>query len=303
MSIKRFKAKKKRKLKIIRYIFLFLFFFSYIFMISYLRKNRLKKNILSKDVNYVNFNIVSKINSDINSTIKNPVKLLNNNVLRAVKTESKKVSLDIKNANNIKEEKVLSDPIVYLYNTHTNEKYIDYDVISAASYLKDNLIKKGINSILEDKSVQVFLDSNNLKYYRSYDGSKTYIKEATQKYSTLRYFFDIHRDSVNKSKSTLEYNNKRYAKVLFLIGLENSNYKLNLENTNKLNNIIESKVSGISKGIYEKKGKGVNGVYNQDISPNLFLIEVGGEENTKEEVLNTLNVIYESIYEYIKGDV
>ena len=54
--------------------------------------------------NYVNFNIVSKINSDINSTIKNPVKLLNNNVLRAVKTENKKVSLDIKNANNIKEE-------------------------------------------------------------------------------------------------------------------------------------------------------------------------------------------------------
>ena len=86
MSIKRFKAKKKRKLKIIRYIFLFLFFFSYIFMISYLRKNRLKKNILSKDVNYVNFNIVSKINSDIDSTIKNPVKLLNNNVTRAVKT-------------------------------------------------------------------------------------------------------------------------------------------------------------------------------------------------------------------------
>ena len=85
-------------------------------MISYLRKNRLKKNILSKDVNYVNFNIVSKINSDINSTIKNPVKLLNNNVLRAVKTENKKVSLDIKNANNIKYIKFF----VNLFINHTS---------------------------------------------------------------------------------------------------------------------------------------------------------------------------------------
>lgn len=300
MSIKRFKAKKKKKLKIVKYIFLFFFFFSYIFMINYFKKNKLKKNILDENVNFIKFNIVSKVNKDIDNTLKNPVKLLNNNVLRAVKTENKKSSIDVKSANNVKEE---FNPIVYLYNTHPTEKYVDYDVISAASYLKDNLIRKRINTILEDKSVQVFLDNNSLKYYKSYEASKTYIKEATQKYNTLNYFFDIHRDSVSKDKSTLSYNNKNYAKVLFIVGLENNNYKLNLDNTNKLNNIIESKVKGISKGIYEKKGKGVNGIYNQDLSPNLFLIEVGGEENTKEEVINTLNVIYEAIYEYIKGDI
>ena len=40
-------------------------------------------------------------------------------------------------------------------------------------------------------------------------------------------------------------------------------------------------------GIYKKGGPGVNGVYNQDFSPNTILIEIGGNENTTNEVLNT----------------
>ena len=44
---------------------------------------------------------------------------------------------------------------------------------------------------------------------------------------------------------------------------------------------------GLSKGIYKKGGPGVNGVYNQDFSPYTILIEIGGYENTTNEVLNT----------------
>ena len=45
----------------------------------------------------------------------------------------------------------------------------------------------------------------------------------------------------------------------------------------------------------------VNGVYNQDLSSNSLLIELGATDNTIEEVLNTLNVIAEVLKEYIKG--
>jgi stage II sporulation protein P len=44
----------------------------------------------------------------------------------------------------------------------------------------------------------------------------------------------------------------------------------------------------LSKGIYKKGGPGVNGVYNQDFSPYTILIEIGGYENTTNEVLNTV---------------
>ena len=55
-------------------------------------------------------------------------------------------------------------------------------------------------------------------------------------YKSLKYYIDIHRDSITKDKTTVIINNKSYAKILFLIGLENPNYQENLIFTEKLNN-------------------------------------------------------------------
>ena len=41
----------------------------------------------------------------------------------------------------------------------------------------------------------------------------------------------------------------------------------------------------------KKGGAGVNGIYNQDISSNAMLIEVGGVDNNIDEVLNTIEII------------
>ena len=37
--------------------------------------------------------------------------------------------------------------------------------------------------------------------------------------------------------------------------------------------------------------KNLNGIYNQDISNNAMLIEVGGYENTIDEVYNTMEIL------------
>ena len=52
----------------------------------------------------------------------------------------------------------------------------------------------------------------------------------------------------------------------------------------------------------KKTGINVNGIYNQDINNNCILIEVGGVENTIEEVYNTMDAISNILYKYIKGD-
>lgn len=87
---------------------------------------------------------------------------------------------------------------------------------------------------------------------------------------------------------------------MFVVGLDHKNYEPNLNLANELNNIIEEKYPGISRGISKKTGKGVNGIYNQDISSNSMLIEVGGVDNTIEEVNNTMDVLAEIISNYIK---
>ena len=90
---------------------------------------------------------------------------------------------------------------------------------------------------------------------------------------------------------------------MFLLGLENTNYKSNQVFMEKLEKWLNINYPRLSSGIYEKKGKGVNGVYNQDFSSNCILIEVGGEENTYEEVTNTMDVIAQMFYEYMKEEL
>lgn len=204
-------------------------------------------------------------------------------------------------------KEINKSPIIYIYNTHQKEKYastkevnLNYSVIDASYYLQELLRKKNIYSIVENKSVSDVLSTNNWNYASSYKVSREFLEKAKKDNPSLKFFIDIHRDSVKKSISTVTINGKSYAKVMFLLGLENNNYKQNEEVITLLENYLNKNYKGLSRGIYRKQGKGVNGVYNQDFSKYCFLIEVGGEENTYDEVINTLEVISELI-EYIKG--
>ena len=304
--MKVFKSKKiKKKKKRLFMSFLFFFFFSYAFIYMYLSKNKSKSSVLSNNVDYIRFNVNNYIKSKLFKNVNEPVNLLNEKVKDAiyVPKKNKKVKKTGYIKNTTQDIPNNNDPIIYVYNTHESEKYNNYSVYDAAFLLSDKLNKEGIGTYFEEKSVTAFLSENNLKYYKSYQGSRKYLSEAKEKYNTIKYFFDIHRDSVGKSKSTITVNGKSYAKVLFVIGTDNPNNASNKNNAEKLNRIIDSKVNGISRGILSHGGKGYNGVYNQDISDNVFLIEVGGPDNTKEEVESTIDIIYISIKEYIGGMV
>ena len=69
----------------------------------------------------------------------------------------------------------------------------------------------------------------------------------------------------------------------------------------KINDIANKYYPGLSRGIYKKEGPGVDGIYNQDISSNSILIELGGVDNNIDEVLNTTEAISNILYYYIKG--
>lgn len=209
-------------------------------------------------------------------------------------------------------EKEVTEPIVYLYNTHQLEEYkqenqesynVTPNVMMLSYIVREKLNDMGIPTIVEENDVSAFLQANNWSYASSYKVTRLLMEDAKTKNPTLKYFIDLHRDSVSKSISTATINGKNYAKVLFIIGLENPNYQENLTVTTTINNMLEEKYPGITRGIYKKEGKGVNGVYNQDFDKNTILFEVGGPENTIEEVLNTADAISTVLAEYIKGDI
>ena len=83
---------------------------------------------------------------------------------------------------------------------------------------------------------------------------------------------------------------------MLLVGLDHKNYKENLEEATKINNLLNKMYPGISRGIYKKYVSN----FNQDLANNIILIELGGMENNLEEVMNTSIVLSEVIKEYLE---
>lgn len=206
----------------------------------------------------------------------------------------------------IKEES--KDPLIYIYNTHQTEEYetstiIDYYIkptVTISNYILEEIFNKNkLYTYVEESNIKEILNRNSWSYSYSYKATRTLLEQRKLEYPTLKYFIDIHRDSITKDKTTVIINNKSYAKILFLIGLENPNYQENLIFTEKLNNKINQKYPNLTKGIYKKGGPGVNGVYNQDFSKYLILVEMGGYQNTPIEVLNSSLALAECFMEVI----
>ena len=172
-----------------------------------------------------------------------------------------------------------------------------------ASYLlKEKLNSKGLSTIVEDSNMSEFLTLNGWDHSGSYKASRIFMLDKKNKYTSLKYYIDVHRDSVGKDITTKNIDNKDYARILFVVGLEHSNYSANLKVMEDINEICNKYYPGLSRGIYKKEGLGVNGIYNQDISSNAILIELGGVDNNIDEVLNTTEAISNILYYYINGD-
>ena len=202
----------------------------------------------------------------------------------------------------------ISEPKVYIYNTHQLESYdnTDYNditpnVLMASYLLKEELNKVGIPTIVESSNITEYIKQNNLKYYQSYDASRYYAEKVVKDNPNLDLVIDLHRDAIEKKASTVTIDNKEYAKVLFVVGMEHENYESNLKVATAINNIIKEKYPTLTRGIITKSGKNVNGIYNQDLNSNSILIECGGYKNSFSEVVNTINLLSQIIKEYLNG--
>lgn len=308
--MKKFKSKKRRKKKILFYLLIIII--AYLFTTKFLMKIELQssneefiKNMLNDSSHYKKyekknyFNFFSKY--ILNLDLKNP-----KNILQSVfnyKTESnKKELLESKYIINNKE------PSIYIYNTHESEGYMDnnlkdYNInpnVKMASYLLQGLLEKeNINSIVEEGSMSKYLSDNNIPYSESYEASRYYINNILNAYPNLKLMIDLHRDAVTKDRSTVEINGKKFAKVLFVIGTNNPHYEENLSLANHLNDLIKDKYPTLTRGVLTKDGTGKRCRFNQDLNNKIILIEVGGNENTIDEVMNTIVVLEDVIKEYL----
>lgn len=208
--------------------------------------------------------------------------------------------------------KSAGDNVAFIYQTHSNESFLPelkgvtdpdkaysdkVNIISVGQRLAQNLEKDGIGAV---HSQTIYPSSvKNFEYPYSYKYSLKTLQEAAVKHPDLQYYFDLHRDSAARNKTTATIDGKDYAQVYFIIGGKNPNWKKNEEFANKIHQVLEAKHPGISKGIHAKEASEGNGLYNQNFSPNNILIEVGGPYNSLEECYRTTDWLAEAISEVI----
>ncbi len=271
------------KNKAIKYLIVLLIIFSYYFIL--------------KNTNFLDI-IKEKIENKYNNSEINIEKLKTEIVYKSLNK-----IVDLTDINISKNISLSSNNLVYIYNTHDTEKYTlpftsDYsiipDVTLVSKMLKEYLKSYNIDSYIEISKTKDYLKKNKLKYSDSYEASRYYLEKNLNK--NYKLIIDIHRDSLRHKYTLYEKDNKKYARILFIIGSSNKNYKKNKEVAENLNNRLNSKYKGISRGVTIREDT----AYNQDLNERIILVKIGGIDNTLEELNNTIEVFSKVINDYIK---
>lgn len=307
--MKRFVSQKKvlsfRYQKFIKYILIGIIIF---LLLNYILSFYIKKINTSSFYSTIVYNAYGL---NINKSVKSFKQLFYKNIWGFYLQDNTKEVLE---ENQNLEEVIINseeEPLIYLYNTFQTDKYkSNYystytvsNVVTQASFILQEYLKEyNLYSVVETSSVAQILKENNILYTSSYNGSRILLEKAKENNASLEYFFDIQRSESSRQETTTTIDQDSYAKVMIVIGTDNTSYLENQKLAQALNNQLEAINPALSLGISFRGGKGYQGVYNQDFSTNALLIQVGGEQNTIDEVNRTLKILAKVISEVLNEE-
>ena len=179
---------------------------------------------------------------------------------------------------------------IYIYNSHQNEMYKDdKSVVDASIYLATLLEKEGFKVIVELNDFNQYAKKNGYSYDELYDVSAIYLNKAISEYNGFDYVIDLHRDGVGNANTSVVVNDISYAKMMFVVSLAGKYNETQYAYAKQISKLGNQKVNGIFKNITKKYYT----IFNQDVTENLYLIEMGSNNNTFEEVKQSLQVFTE----------
>jgi stage II sporulation protein P len=186
---------------------------------------------------------------------------------------------------------------VGIYCSHTDESYIPGDgteakpdhggIVDVANNLAAQLNKRGIKAVADDTSH----DPHDAGAYRRSRSSAMNLMESEQPDLLL----DIHRDGIpDASQYDDTINGQPASKCRFVVGRSNQSEAANLTTAKKMKQVADSTYPGLVKDIFIGHGS-----YNQDITPNSMLIEIGTHTIEKSRVMDSTGPIADVIAKYL----
>lgn len=186
---------------------------------------------------------------------------------------------------------------IYIYDTHQDEKYNDgKTVLDGAFVLASLLEKKGYEVVVETNNFAKYRSDHNMTYDDAYLVSEKFMNDALVKYGGFDLCIDLHRDSVPREYTYTTINGKTYAKSMMVVAGSSKNVKSATKISTTLTDKVNKHANGIMKDVMTRK----EAYYNQYVCKGVILMECGSENNSFEEVKNTLEVVAVGIDEMLK---
>ncbi len=169
--------------------------------------------------------------------------------------------------------------LVAVYYTHGDEAYIPTDgaatipgnggIFNVGGAFAQRLVALGY-AVENDQTKHDPHDAN--AYHRS---RRTFMRLLEQKPSAL---FDIHRDSAPLEAYRFTVDGRPAARTLLVVGRQNQNREATMNYAKQIKAAADGKYEGLVRGIFIAHGN-----YNQDLSPQAMLVEIGTQYNTRAE--------------------
>ena len=209
------------------------------------------------------------------------------------------------------------EPIVLILDTHTTESYVEdgtayyyppftaerstdgnKSVVLIATELRKKLEAYGIPTVQSTKL------HDAVSFQNSYLRSLETMTEYLQKYPSLKYIIDVHRDSIilatgEKYKPTIKINGKDSAQVMMVVGTpeggaSHPNWRDNLTFAAYLQQKMNDKYPMLARPINLRNAR-----FNQHMTKGSIILEVGSCGSTFSEALYAADLVGECMAELI----
>lgn len=212
-----------------------------------------------------------------------------------------------------------AEPTILIYHTHTTEAYLQsaqnpYRETSAwrTNDNTKNVVAVGetLTRILETqygfRVVHDVTDHEPPKLATSYDRSLVTMEAYHKKYPSIVLFIDLHRDAYQDASKPADYliiNGKETARMMFVVGkgdkyTDKPYFEVNYALAERITEYLNSIDPKLARPIRIKSGR-----YNQHVSPNCLLVEIGHNANTLEQALSAVPYLAEAIAYAFRTDI
>lgn len=210
------------------------------------------------------------------------------------------------------------EPVVLIIHSHGTESYgdgsaykykdgddcrsedITENVVAVGEVLAQTLRQNGINTVHCTKM------HDDVSYSAAYALSAKTVEEYLKKYPSIKYVFDIHRDSVDTAKgycarAVCAVEGRAAAQIMAVIGSDSNGtdydtWENNLSFAISLRRSLNSEYGNFCRPVYLKRKS-----YNQELAAVSVLFEIGTEGNTLQEACYSAQLLGKEISKIIKA--